>query len=138
MGNTLVNRKGVTLTQEIGDSGVYGSASSGETEAIQVRKCRGCGEILTSANYTPSPEEVAAAERARQEDQRRFPVAALLVALAATCCLLVISVFYLSLPLFERENPGYQILLVVLGGPLVWLLGVGAWRIILWISSVSR
>ena len=104
VGNTLVNRKGVTLTQEIGDSGVYGSASSGGTEAIQVRKCRGCGEILTSANFVPSQDEVAAADREREKEQRRFPVSAFVVSAGCIVVFLWGMSWYNSLPSYDKEG----------------------------------
>lgn len=79
VGNTLVNRKGVTLTQEIGDSGVYGSASSGGTETIQVRKCRKCGEILTSSNYIKDEFERQRDSVESKKDEKRTIVGIALV-----------------------------------------------------------
>ena len=58
VGNVLLERRGVTFTREIGDSGVYGSASSGGgSQVIKAVKCRTCSEILSDTNYVPSEVE---------------------------------------------------------------------------------
>ena len=58
LGNTLVSRKGTSLTAELGNSGIFATSSTGGTEAIQVIKCRNCSEILTAANYIKSEAEL--------------------------------------------------------------------------------
>jgi hypothetical protein len=59
VGNVVVIEKsGIALTQEVGESGVYASAQTGgNSRTVQAVKCKKCGEILSSENYVKSEEE---------------------------------------------------------------------------------
>jgi len=61
---TLVKQNGTSLTQEIGNSGVYATGSiDGGTKTVQVLKCKSCGELLSEANLVRSSDEVIAEEK---------------------------------------------------------------------------
>jgi hypothetical protein len=68
LGNVLVSRKGVSLTQEIGNTGVYATSSTGGTETVQAVKCRNCSEVLSAANYVKSEAEL---QKEAAENKRR-------------------------------------------------------------------
>lgn len=103
LGNVLVNRKGTSLTTELGNSGVYATSSTGGTETVQVIKCRNCSEILTAANYVKSEDELK--KEAAQKAQERHEFSTLLKTVGMIVAFLcVLLVFTLGLEWFVNKH----------------------------------
>lgn len=77
LGNALINKKGTSLTREMGDSGLYVTGTvGGGTETVQVRKCKKCSELLGPSNYVKSQEEIT---QDSEKHSRKIKVAAALI-----------------------------------------------------------
>ena len=72
LGNALINKTGTSLTQEIGDSGVYATGSiGGGIKTVQVLKCKSCSELLSENNFMRSLDEVIAEDKKKQKQLRQ-------------------------------------------------------------------
>ena len=81
-GNVVLNRNGATFTREMGDSGVYASASTrGSTYTEKVLKCRDCNEILSDDDYIKSKKE--------KEEERQGEIVATVIIFAIFCIWIV-------------------------------------------------
>ena len=74
LGTILVNRTGVAFTQEVGDSGVYTTSSTGGMSPIKVVKCTKCSELLTQDNYVKSRSEIERDEKEKADSRIGYNV----------------------------------------------------------------